>query len=72
MENLHVWHQRKRGLLIFGLVELALVYAFASLAIARGNLWYYGLALLFLIGGIQNLFKLIGNVIHGGREKSKA
>jgi hypothetical protein len=65
VDRLHKRHQAKLGLLIFGLIELAIAYGFASLAIDRGNLLWYLLALLFLIGSLQNLFKLIGKVIHG-------
>jgi len=64
MKKLHKWHQTKLGLLVFGLIELAITYGFASLAIDRGNLWWYLLALIFLVGGLQNLFKLIGKLIN--------
>ncbi len=65
MKSLHNWHQTKLGLLVFGLIELAITYGFASLAIDRGNLLYYVLTLIFLVGALQNLFKLIGKLIHG-------
>lgn len=64
LKQLETWHQTKPGLLVFALVELALAYGFASLAIDRGNLWWYLFALIFLIGSLQNLFKLIGKFIH--------
>jgi hypothetical protein len=63
MKQVHLWHQTKLGLLVFFVIELALVYAFASLAISRGNLWYYILTLLFLVGAIQNFVKLIGKMV---------
>lgn len=59
------WHKTRSGLLIFGLIELALAYGFASLSIDRGNLWWYLLTIIFLVGALQNLFRLIGNLIHG-------
>lgn len=65
MKSLHKWHQTKTGLLIFGLVELAVAYGWVSLAIDRGNFLYYLLALIFLVGALQNLLKLIGKLIHG-------
>jgi hypothetical protein len=68
IKKLHKWHQTILGLLIFGLVELAIAYGFASLAIDRGNFLWYLLALIFFIGGLQNLFKLIGKLINGGRQ----
>jgi hypothetical protein len=67
IKTLHKWHQTKLGLLVFGLIELAIAYGFASLAIDRGNLLYYLLTLIFLVGALQNIFKLIGKFFHGGR-----
>ena len=61
MEQLGKWHQTKLGLLVFALAELAIAYVFVSLAIDRGNLWYYLLAFIFLTGSLNNLFKLIGS-----------
>ncbi len=71
MQKLHKWHNLKLGLLIFGGVELLVAYGFASLAIDRGNLWWYLLALIFLIGTLQNLFKLIEKLFHGDRKTGK-
>lgn len=70
IRTLHKWHQTKLGLLIFGLIELAVAYAWASFAIDQGNFVYYLLALIFFIGALQNIFKLIGKFIHGGRQNS--
>lgn len=58
------WHEGRAGRLVFGLVELAIAYGFASLSIDRGNLWYYLLTLIFLVGALQNFVKLIGGLIH--------
>lgn len=69
MKSLHKWHQTKRGLLVFGLVELAIAYGFASLAIDSGSLWWYLLTLIFFVGVLQNLFKLIGKIFHGRRKR---
>lgn len=69
LQKLHGWHQTKPGLLVFGLVELAIAYGFVSLSIDRGNLWYYLLTLLFLVGALQNFIKLIGRLLHVGRPK---
>lgn len=65
MKSLHKWHQTKLGLLIFGLIELAIAYGFASLAIDSGSLWWYLLTLIFLVGALQNLLKLIGKLFKG-------
>ena len=55
---------------IFGVVELAIAYGFVSLAIDRGNFLWYLLALIFLVGALQNLFKLIGAFVRNMRNKN--
>lgn len=72
MHKLAKWHQTKPGLLVFGAIELAIAYGFASLSIDRGNLWWYLLTLIFLAGALQNLFKSIGSLFHGRGKTSKA
>lgn len=68
IKQLDRWHHTKLGLLVFGLVELALAYGLASAAIDRGQLLFYALALILLFGALKNLFKLIGSVINGPRK----
>lgn len=68
MNKLNRWHRSRTGLFVFGLVELAIAYGFASLAIDHGNFWYYLLALIFLVGALQNIFKLIGKLINVSRK----
>lgn len=63
-KQLDKWHKTKLGLLFFALVELAVTYGFISLAIDRGNLWYYLLTLVFLVGTLQNLGKLLQRIFH--------
>lgn len=58
IKQLNKFHRSKTGLLVFCLVELLVTYGFASLAIDRGDLWYYLLTLIFLVGSLQNLAKL--------------
>jgi hypothetical protein len=69
IQKLDIWHKTKLGWLVFGLAELALAYGFASLAIDRGNPWFYLLTLLFLVGTLQNLLKLIGAFLHHGNRR---
>jgi len=64
-QTLHSWHQTRVGLFVWALLELLISYGMASLAIDRGTLWWYLLTLIFLIGGLRNLFKLIGTFVHG-------
>lgn len=68
IKQLDRWHHTKLGLLVFGLVELALAYGLASAAIDRGQLIFYTLALILLFGALKNFFKLIGSVINGPRK----
>lgn len=65
IKQLDTWHQTKPGLLVFALVELMIAYGFISLSIDRGNFLWYLLALLFLVGGIQDLFRLARKVFNG-------
>ena len=58
LKQLDAWHKTKPGLLVFALLELAICYGFASLAIDRGNFWWYALTLVFFFGFLQNSFKL--------------
>jgi hypothetical protein len=67
MKKLDKWHKTKSGLLIFVLAELAIAYGLASLAIDRGNLWWYLLTIVFFIGAVKNFFKLIGALVRGNR-----
>lgn len=60
--KLDKWHKTRPGLLVFAIVELAITYGFISLAIDRGNPWYYLLSLIFLVGFLQNLSKLIAKL----------
>jgi hypothetical protein len=65
------WHQSALGLLTFAVIELALTYGLTSLAVDRGNLWWYILAIIAFIGAIQNLIKLIRKAFYG-HKSSKA
>jgi hypothetical protein len=69
--RLHHWHQSVPGLAIFGLAELAIAFAFASRAIDTGSIFEYFVALVALVGALQNALKLIRKCISGpnGRRK---
>lgn len=71
LKQLDRWHRTKLGLLVFGLVELALAYVLVSAAIDRGQLLYYALALILLFGALQNLFRLIGTFTHGSGQAKR-
>lgn len=53
------------GLFVFAVIELAIAYGFGSLAIDRGSLIWYILAIIFFVGFAQNLVKLIWKFVHG-------
>lgn len=63
------WKYTWYGRLTWTLVDLAIAYAFFSLAIDSGALWQWGIAILFLINGLYNLIRFIGRVIHGSSNK---
>jgi hypothetical protein len=65
IKTLDRWHRTKPGLFVACLVELAIAYGLASLAIDRGNLWWYLLTIVFFIGALKNFFQLLGAFTHG-------
>lgn len=67
LHRLDKFHKTTVGYLVFGLVELGLVYPFALWAIDNGNVWLYFITVALLAGAIQNLVKLFGMVIHRGK-----
>jgi hypothetical protein len=69
LKQLDKWHKTKPGFLVFGLIELAITYGFISLAIDRGNPWWYLLTLVFFVGALQDFIKLIGAIFNGHRPK---
>ena len=69
LKQLDRWHQTRPGLLVFGLVELAVAYGFVSLAIDRGNWLWYILTLIFLVGGLRNLFSLFGSIFNANKTR---
>lgn len=71
MKKLDKFHKTKAGYLLFGLVELAVADGFFSLAIDRGNFLWYLLTVIFLVGALQNIFKLIGAFIDGKKSRRK-
>ena len=64
-KRLQEFHRTRAGYVVFWLVEAVIAYGFGSLAIDRGNFWWYILALIFIVGSLQNFFKLLGTFVHG-------
>lgn len=58
IKELESWHTTRLGFLVFGIIELALAYGFASLAINYASFWQYALAVILLIGGLRNLIRI--------------
>jgi hypothetical protein len=65
------WHKTRMGLLFFALVEFAIAYGFMSLSIDRGNFFWYLLTLVFFVGALQNLIKLIGSFFHAKKSSRR-
>lgn len=53
------FHKTRLGYVVFGLIELALAYASISWAIDSGTWFAYLLAVIFLIGCLQNGLRLV-------------
>lgn len=69
LNQMHKFHKTKLGLLVFGVVELAIAYGFISLSIDRGNLWWYLLTLVFLVASLQNLTRFIGSFFNAKKHR---
>lgn len=59
IQKLHVWHQTKVGLVVFGLLELVIAYILGSIAIDTANLWAYAITILLVAGAIHNFVKAV-------------
>lgn len=70
--RLHQWHQTRAGLTIFGLAELAAAAWLTGRAFETGSLLQYFLALVFLVGALQNATKLVRTCIRGPKQTTKA
>jgi hypothetical protein len=70
LSKLNHWHKTKPGLLVFGLVELLIALGLGSWTFGNGNLWLWLLTIFFLVGGLQNIFKLIGKLFHGRKSRN--
>lgn len=55
VKNIDKFHAGKRGKIILGSLEVILAYTLISLAFDSGAIWQYFLAILLLIGGVNNL-----------------
>lgn len=64
-QTIHRWHHTRLGYGVFLLAEVGIVYGLTSLAIVQGNFLWYLLILIFLIGILQNLYRLIEAFIRG-------
>jgi len=54
LRAIDTWHRTRLGYLTFAIAELLASYGFASLSIDRGNLWWYLLTIVFLVGFLRN------------------
>lgn len=53
------WHKTRRGYAVMAVVELVLAYIVGSRGLDTGSWWQYGLTLVLLVGGLQNVYQLI-------------
>lgn len=59
------WKKTTSLQIIVVLASLVLSYLFVSLAINNGNLWFYGLFLVFLILALRLSLQLLMEMYHG-------
>ena len=73
VDRIDSFHQTKKGRTLFGIAELLVAYLLVSLAIDSGSLWQYGLAILFTIGGLNNLVRVFmtGGIKSNGKKPAK-
>ncbi len=57
------WHKTRMGLAVFALIEAALCYLFATIAIDTGSLISWTLAFFLLFGTLANGFQLLKKVV---------
>jgi hypothetical protein len=65
MEKLDKWHKSRTGLAVYAFVELLIAFSIDS-----GSWWDYLVTLIFLIGALQNFFKLLKGFSHGNHKRS--
>jgi N-glycosylase/DNA lyase len=65
-----LYARSKVFILIVALIQLVLSYGFISLAIDRGNLWWYILSIFFLVRTIKDIYRAIR--INNGRQTANA
>lgn len=65
LRQIDKFHKTRLGYLLFGIVELALGFVCGYIAIGNGSIWLWLLAFILLAGFIQNVAKLIGEVLNG-------
>ena len=62
-DKLDRFHHSTPGYAVFTVVELGLAYLFITWAMDSGSWFDYLLALIFTVGFLQNLTKLIGSAM---------
>ncbi len=59
LQQLDKFHKTRIGYLVFGLVELAMSYGFASWALGDGSLLWWAIAFVLLFGALQNFVHIL-------------
>lgn len=65
------FHQKRLGKLAFGAVELLVAYALISRAIDTGSLWEWLGGFLLIIGGINNIVRILAPKVKKDETKPK-
>ncbi len=72
LKKFEAWHNTKRGLIIFGLLGLAMAYIVGSRALDTGSWLLYAGTLIFLVSGLQKIIKLIRETLSVRPKTNKA
>ncbi len=59
MEKLETFHKTRQGYIVFGGIELVLVYILASIAIDTANMFAYAFTIILSVGMLNNFYNAI-------------
>jgi hypothetical protein len=73
IDQIDKFHKTRKGRITFGLAELVVAYLFISLAINSGQMWQYLIAVILVVGAINNLIRSfsVRGVKPGGKKPAK-
>lgn len=70
LQKLNQFHKTTAGYAVFGLIELGLAALLATLAIDSGSLWQWALTVVFALGVVNNIIRLLQKVMDRGNKQT--